>query len=105
MSVIQMIELAFRAVCSLTVANGRSLVHAHQLRPFPGRARRRTVAMRMEVVVRRMTASSAVSAITEIAHVHAQLNSDPLGSQGFNGILARLLLDTGLGRYNGRALP
>jgi hypothetical protein len=36
-------------------------------------------------------------AITEIAHVHAQLNADPL-VPSFNGILARLLLQYHLGR-------
>jgi hypothetical protein len=54
---------------------------------------------RLENVVRRINSPQfrLQPAITEIAHVHAQLNSDPL-VPSFNGILARLLLEYHLGR-------
>jgi hypothetical protein len=54
---------------------------------------------RLENVVRRINSPQfrLQPAITEIAHVHAQLNSDPL-VPSFNGILARLLLQYHLGR-------
>jgi hypothetical protein len=54
---------------------------------------------RLENVVRRINSPQfrLQPAITEIAHVHVQLNSDPL-VPSFNGILARLLLEYHLGR-------
>jgi hypothetical protein len=54
---------------------------------------------RLENIVRRINSPQfrLQPAITEIAHVHAQLNSDPL-VPSFNGILARLLLQYHLGR-------
>ena len=54
---------------------------------------------RLENVVRRINSPQfrLQPAITEIAHLHAQLNSDPL-VPSFNGILARLLLQYHLGR-------
>ena len=54
---------------------------------------------RLDNVVRRINSPQfrLQPAITEIAHVHAQLNADPL-VPSFNGILARLLLQYHLGR-------
>jgi len=54
---------------------------------------------RLDTVVRRINSPQfrLQPAITEIAHVHAQLNADPL-VPSFNGILARLLLQYHLGR-------
>lgn len=58
-----------------------------------------TTMTRLENIVRRINSPQfrLQPAITEIAHVHAQLNSDPL-VPSFNGILARLLLQYHLGR-------
>jgi hypothetical protein len=54
---------------------------------------------RLDNVVRRINSPQfrLQPAITEIAHIHAQLNADPL-VPSFNGILARLLLQYHLGR-------
>ena len=54
---------------------------------------------RLDNVVRRMNSPQfrLQPAITEIAHVHVQLNADPL-VPSFNGILNRLLLQYHLGR-------
>ena len=54
---------------------------------------------RLENIVRRINSPQfrLQPAITEIARVHAQLNSDPL-VPSFNGIVARLLLQYHLGR-------
>jgi len=58
-----------------------------------------TTMARLENVVRRINSPQfrLQPAITEIAQIHAQLNSDPL-VPSFNGILARLLLQYHLGR-------
>jgi hypothetical protein len=55
--------------------------------------------LRLENVVRRINSPRfrLQPAITEIAHVHAQLNAEPL-VPSFNGILNRLLLQYHLGR-------
>jgi hypothetical protein len=55
--------------------------------------------VRLDNVVRRMNCPQfrLQPAITEIAHVHVQLNADPL-VPSFNGILNRLLLQYHLGR-------
>jgi hypothetical protein len=55
--------------------------------------------VRLDNMVRRINSPRfrLQPALTEIAHVHVQLNADPL-VPGFNGILTRLLLQYHLGR-------
>jgi hypothetical protein len=97
-AILRRIELSLRAGAALTsqtvlrwytlISCGLSLAALDE-----------TSMTRLDNVVRRINSPQfrLQPAITEIAHVHAQLNCDPL-VPSFNGILARLLLQYHLGR-------